>query len=410
MTGLGNALRQLLRDLRAQKLRTFLTTLGIVWGTVAVSLLLAFGGAFHRQMQKNAAGLGRGIVIAWPSQTSIPFEGLGKGRRIRVTAEDLDLVRKRAQLVGAVSAEFQDTLTLQLGPRRLAVEVSGVDPPYGEMRNLIPQAGGRFLNPLDSETKRRVAFLGNELAEQLFGATDPVGQIFRLHGSPFTVVGVLKRKVQQSSYSGRDKDKVVIPASTFRALTGEKYVSNFIFTAAALGRSEAAADEVLAILAARHRFDPRDEEALSIWDTTEMARFLDTFMNAFKAFLAIVGSLTLVVGGIGVSNIMNVVVEERTSEIGVKMALGAKPRGILGQFLVETLIVTAVGGAIGLAITAAICAGFPALGLTDFVGRPEVSTPVAAITASLLGLIGLVAGYFPAKTAADLDPVVAMKM
>ena len=135
-------------------------------------------------------------------------------------------------------------------------------------------------------------------------------------------------------------------------------------------------------------------------------------MLAFNLFLGIIGVLTLVVGGIGVSNIMNVVVEERTPEIGVKMALGARPRAVLGQFLLETMIVTVAGGIIGLGITAAICAVFPSLGqqAIDFVGVPTVSPMVAAVTATLLGLIGLIAGFFPARAAANLDPVVAMKM
>lgn len=409
MRALGASLRQLLRDLRTQRMRTLLTTLGIVWGTVAVSLLLAFGQGLHVQLKKNSAGIGQGLVIAWPSLTSIPFEGLGKGRPIRLSEDDIDLVRKRSRLVGLISAEFSDTLRLQNGRRTLAVEVSGVNTDFAAMRSMIPAAGGRFINPLDEELRRRVAFLGNELAEQLFGSSDAVGQVFRLHGSPFTVVGVLKPKIQQSSYSGRDKDKVIIPASTYRALTGQKYLDNFTFTAAQVGRTSEASDEVLAILAGRHRFDPQDKEALSLWDTTEMAQFLDTFMLAFQLFLGIVGSLTLVVGGIGVSNIMNVVVEERTREIGIKMALGAKPGSILTQFLLETLLLTAIGGGIGLAITAGICAAFPAAGVTDYVGDPVVSPVVAGLTAGLLGLIGLVAGFFPAREAAALDPVVAMK-
>ena len=409
---IAGTVSQLARDLRAQKLRTVLTTLGIVWGTTSVSLLLAFGTGLHKQLLKNAAGIGSGIVIAWPSQTSIPFEGLGKGRRIRLNQEDIDLVSKRARGLGEISLEYQDNLRLKIGPRTLPVDVSGVNPPYGEMRNLIPQAGGRFINPLDEKLKRRVAFIGNELAETLFGAGDPVGQGFRLHGSPFTVVGVLKRKVQQSSYSGRDKDKVIIPAATFRALTGEEYLNNFIFSAADVSRTEQVTGEVLAAIAGKHRFDPADKEALMSWDTAQGAKFLDTFMLAFNLFLGIIGVLTLVVGGIGVSNIMNVVVEERTPEIGVKMALGARPRAVLGQFLLETMIVTAVGGVIGLGITAAICGVFPALGqgAIDFVGVPVVSPMVAGVTAALLGLIGLIAGFFPARAAASLDPVVAMKM
>lgn len=410
MTFIFNPLRQLARDLRTQKLRTFLTTLGIVWGTVAVSLLLAFGQAFHHQMLKNTAGLGNAIVIAFPSLTSKPFEGLGKGRRIRLTEDDIELVRKRVTSLAGISSEYAETLQLKHGTRTMAVDVSGVSPIFGEMRNMIPQQGGRFLNPIDEAKKRRVAFLGNELAETLFGASNPVGQVFRLHGSPFTVIGLLQAKEQDSSYSGRDKDKVIIPGSTFRALTGQKYLELFIFAAADIQRTKEVTDQVLAAIAGRHRFDPTDKEALMIWDTTEMFQFLDTFMTAFNLFLGIVGSLTLVVGGIGVSNIMSVVVEERTPEVGIKMALGAKPRGILGQFLAETLIITAVGGLIGLLITAGICALFPSLGLEEFVGVPKVDVLVATLTASLLGLIGLVAGFFPARAAANLDPVVAMKM
>jgi putative ABC transport system permease protein len=410
MTFVLNPLRQLFRDLRTQKLRTFLTTLGIVWGTVAVSLLLAFGQSFHQQMRKNSAGLGNAIVIAWPSLTSMPFEGLGKGRRIRLTDEDIELVRKRSERVEFISGEYSDTLQLKHGTRTMAVEVSGVSPVFGQMRNLIPQSNGRFLNPLDEDQKRRVAFLGNELANTLFGVSDPVGQIFRLHGSPFTVIGVLQEKNQDSAYSGRDKDKVIVPGSTFRALTGQKYLDNFIFTARDVQGTQAATDELRAILAAKYRFDSEDKEALMVWDTTEMFQFLETFMLAFKLFLGIVGSLTLVVGGIGVSNIMSVVVEERTQEVGIKMALGAKPRGILGQFLAETLIITAVGGGLGLLLTAGVCALVPSFGIEDWVGAPTVDTAVATLTASLLGLIGLIAGFFPARAAANLDPVVAMKM
>ncbi|MGB7489251.1 MAG: ABC transporter permease, partial [Thermoanaerobaculia bacterium] len=387
----------------------FLTTLGIVWGTVAVTLLLSFGQAMHKQMLKNVLGLGNAIVIAFPTATSKPFEGIGKGRPIRVTEDDIELVRKRATLVDAISSEYADTLQLKLGTKTMAVDVSGVSPEFGEMRNMIPQMGGRFLNPIDEAQKRRVAFLGNELAEDLFGSADPVGQIFRLHGSPFTVIGALEPKTQDSSYSGRDKDKAIIPSSTFRALTGQKYVELFIFTAADVQQTVPATDEVRSILAGKIRFDPTDKEALMIWDTTEMFQFMDSFMFAFKAFLAIVGSLTLVVGGIGVSNIMSVVVEERTPEIGVKMALGARPRGILRQFLAETLILTAVGGSIGLLITYGICEAWPA-GMEEFIGIPKVDTQVALLTASLLGLIGFVAGFFPARSAANLDPVVAMKM
>jgi len=410
MSFLAITFRQILRDLTGQKLRTLLTIFGIVWGTAAVSLLLAFGQGFHRQLLENSRGLGADIVIGWPSRTSLAFEGLGTGRRIRLTERDIDLVRRRALTVSGISAEFSGSLRTQLGRRVLAVDVSGVEPSFGEMRNIIPQAGGRFLNPIDERDKRRVAFLGDDLASDLFGGGEAVGQTLRVLGSPFLVVGVMKPKVQESNYTGNDKGKMFIPASTFRALTGQRYLDNFIFAASAVGLTDAALAEVRRILAGRHRFDPEDDQALSFWDTTEMGQFLDTFMFAFRLFLGIVGSLTLVVGGIGVSNIMNVVVEERTREIGIKMALGARPRRILGQFLVETLLITAVGGIVGLAITAAICAAFPAAGITEYVGAPRLSPAVTASTVALLGVIAVIAGYFPARAASRLDPVVAMKL
>jgi putative ABC transport system permease protein len=408
--GPRNTLKQLFRDLRSQKLRTFLTTFGIVWGTISVSLLLAFGDGLHRQMIKNAAGLGRGIVIAWPSNTSIPFEGLGRGRPIRLDESDMLLLKKRSREIGELSSEYPDNLILQQGTKRLSVAISGVHPAYGEMRNLIPQPSGRFINPIDMKLKRRVAFLGNELAETLFGASDPVGQIVRIHSSPFKIVGVMQSKIQNSSYGGgRDKDKVIIPATTLQLLTGEKHLENFIFTARDVTRTDQANAEVLSILAERHRFDPKDEEAMPLWDTSEQAKFFDTFMLAFKLFLGIVGVLTLVVGGIGVSNIMNVVVEERTREIGIKMALGAKPGSVLRQFMMETLMITGVGGIVGLGVASVICSAAPALGFSDVIGVPTVSPMVAGVTVCLLGLIGLVAGFFPARSASSMDPVVAMK-
>jgi putative ABC transport system permease protein len=410
MRSLTDALRQLLRDVRSQKLRTFLTTFGIVWGTVAVSLLLAFGQGLHKQLIKSAAGLGDRIVIAWPSRTSMPFEGLGKGRRILVTEEDLQAVSQEARGLQALSSEYTDSFKVHRGNKDLRVDVSGVGPVFGEMRNLIPQPGGRFINAIDVAERRRVAFLGDEFAKDFFGEANPVGKTFEAQGSPFMVVGVLKTKDQDSSYSGRDKDKMFVPFSTFRAITGQKYVELFIFRAVTPAMNAALTKDVTGILSRRVRFDPKDEEALKIWDTTDMFKFMDAFMLGFRLFLAIVGSLTLVVGGIGVSNIMNVVVEERTREIGVKMALGAKGGAILRQFLLETLLITAMGGIVGIAISAGICSLFPTFGLTQYVGEPVVSPSVAILTVGILGLVGFLAGYFPAREASRLDPVVAMKL
>jgi len=406
-----DTLRQLFRDVRSQKLRTFLTIFGIVWGTVAVTLLLAFGRGLHKQIVKNEAGLGDRIAIAWPSLTSIPFEGLGRGRRIRVREENIEAIRRETPGIVAVSSEYSDTLKLHYGMKTIAIDCSGVDSSFGAMRNLIPQAGGRFINPIDVQEQRRVLFLGDKIARDIFGKAElAVGKTVLYGGSPFLVVGVLQEKVQNSSYSSRDEGRAYMPGSTFRALTGTKYVNNFVYQPVSPSQSEAVTTAVRATLARALRFDPNDKEALSVWDTAEQFKFLDVFFLSFRLFLGIVGCFTLVVGGIGVSNIMNVVVEERTKEIGIKMALGARQRWILRQFLLETALITSVGGAIGFLISFAICSAVPKMGATEFVGDPQISLSVAALTAVVLGATGLLAGYFPAREASRLDPVVAMKL
>ena len=410
MTSFGSFLRQLARDIWSQKLRTFLTVFGIIWGTVAVALLLAVGEGVHRRQTKSFAGLGDRIVIAWPSRTSLPFEGLGKGRRIRVDESDIEFLEKRVEGLAGISSEYTENLRVTFGDRKRLVDVSGVVPVFGEMRNLIPAEGGRFINPTDLEQRRRVVFVGNELADDLFGELDPVGREVMLHGSPFTVIGVLLEKDQDSSYSGRDHSNMYIPSTTFRALTGRRYVNLFIYKAPTPDQNKQLTERVLAALGERKRFDPTDTQALGIWDTTDMFVWFDTFMLAFKLFMGFMGVLTLTVGGIGVSNIMNVVVEERTREIGIKMALGAKGRTVLGQFLLETLVLTAIGGVIGLAITWGFCSVVEGSPAEDAIGTPVLSPQIALLTAGVLGLVGFLAGYFPARGASRLDPVVAMKL
>ena len=227
---LRDALLQLHRDLKSQKLRTLLTVFGLVWGTVAVTLLLAFGAGLKKNLIKQTAGLGDRICISWPGLTSIPYQGLGKGRRIRITDEDLEAVRPRVEGLKRMSSEYSDGWKMVYNLRTFPVDVSGVSPEFGEMRNLIPVPGGRFLNALDVRDQRRVVFLGNKVAEDVFGkGTDPVGKTVLFNGSPFLVIGVLTAKQQDSSYNSRDSDLSWIPGTTFRALTGRKYLSNFVF-------------------------------------------------------------------------------------------------------------------------------------------------------------------------------------
>jgi putative ABC transport system permease protein len=405
-----NYLKQFVRDVRAQKLRLFLTVFGIVWGTAAVTLLLAFGQGLHHQIQVSQKGLGDAIVIAWPGRTTKPWEGLPRGRRIQLGADDMLLLRHEVPEIDRISEEFERDARINSGKKTLSVEMSGVNADFEDMRAFYDEGGGRFFNTADLAEKRRVVFLGDQLKIDLFGGEAAVGKFVKIDNTPFLVVGALRHKDQDSSYSGRDKDKAIIPSTTFQAIYGDKYVDNFVFQVIDPKKVEGAKKKVIEVAARRYRFDPTDDEAIQMWDTTEGMKFIDTFFLAFRAFLGIVGALTLVVGGIGVSNIMNVAVEERTKEIGIKMALGAKRRYVLGQFLFETLFITLLGGSIGFLISWGICSVFPSLGFKDYVGDPVISPQVALITTSILGAIGMLAGYFPARTAANLKPVEALRM
>jgi putative ABC transport system permease protein len=403
-------LRQMLQDIRHQKMRTLLTLFGITWGTVSVALLVSFGEGLQKRIAKSQKGLGESIVIAWPSRTSLPWEGLGKGRRIRVSEEDMEALRREIP-EATFSGEYgRDKSTFRRERVRIAPGMSATNPVFASMRNLIATSGGRYVNDLDVDRRRRVLFIGDKLKQDLFGDAEAVGKTVMVDNVPFLVIGVLQKKDQDSSYGGRDQDKAFMPDTTFKGLFSERYVGNFIFQAKTPSLVPAVTKRVYEVLGRRLRFDPKDKEAVGMWDTTEGEKFFAVFFLTFRAFLGVIGSFTLMVGGLGVSNIMYVVVEERTREIGVKLAVGAKPRFIQTQFLLETLTLTAIGGLLGFLITLGILFVFPFLGLDKYVGTPEASPLVILITAALLGLIGFVAGFFPARRASLLDPVVALKL
>ncbi len=195
MVTLKDVFRQLIRDVRTEKLRTFLTVFGIVWGTVAISLMLAFGTGLHKNLIKQTAGLGDRIVIAWPGLTSIPFEGLGKGRRLRVTEEDIAAIRSEVVGLKAISGEYMTSMRLDYGTKTMSIDVSGVTTEFGSMRNLVPSSGGRFVNPIDDREQRRVIFLGDKLATNIFGAgTDAIGKTVLVNQSPFLSLGSRSRR------------------------------------------------------------------------------------------------------------------------------------------------------------------------------------------------------------------------
>ncbi len=403
--------RQFLNDMRRQKLRSALTMFGIFWGTCSIVLLFAFGKGMGEAQIKSQKGLGENIAIIWPGITSKEYRGLPRGRRVQPTEDDVLLIKQKAQSVLRISPEYSRwSVPMKYGRNETVRNIVGVWPEFGDMRNLIPDVGSRFLNDFDMAEKRRVVFIGDRLKTDLFGDEEGVGKIVLIKGVPFTVVGVMKTKEQDSSYNGRDNSKAFIPASTFETMFSARYINDFVVQSQPTLSMQVTKDEIYSILGARYRFDPSDTEALAIWDTTEGIAFLKTFFLAFQSFLVGIGIATLITGGIGVSNIMNVVLEERTKEIGIKMALGARKSAILMQFVLETLLITGLGGILGFLCAIGIITVVPLLGMEEYIGTPSVNWFGSVIATFLLGIVGFVAGIFPARRAANLQPVQALKL
>ncbi|NOY88818.1 MAG: FtsX-like permease family protein [FCB group bacterium] len=406
-----HTIKQFFNDMRRQKLRTMMTMFGIFWGTCSIVLLFAFGKGLTEQQIKSQKGMGENIAIFWSGITSKEFKGLPKGRHIRPTENDVKLIKRKVENILRISPEYSRwNVTLKYGKNSTLRGIVGVWPEYGEMRNVIPEFGSRFINERDMKEKRRVIFIGDKLKEDLFGEKEAVGKRILVNGTPFMVIGVMEHKKQNSSYSGRDNRKGFLPSSTFQTMFSRRFVDDFVVQCQPTVAMESVRHDIFKILGAKYKFDPTDDETLSVWDTTEGFAFLRNFFSAFQMFLVGIGIATLITGGIGVSNIMNVVLEERTKEIGIKMALGARKSYILWQFIAETFLITAVGGVLGFLFAWGIISIFPLLHLEEYIGIPRIDLWGGIMVTIVLGIVGLVAGFFPARRAANLQPVQALKL
>lgn len=416
MLRLGLVWRLFRRAAHIQRKRMAMTVAAIAWGTLSIVLLLSFGEGLKRNFSRGSRGLGDGIVVVWPGSTAKAFGGFPQGRNLSFVTEDVELLRESIPELALASPEMTRWgNNISYGRKTFSKVIKGVHPEYGELRNQIPRSGGRFLNEIDERLKRRVAFLGDRTKEELFGEADAIGETILINQIPFTVVGVLIEKIQMGNYSGQDKDHVLIPLSTFRAITGRRTLSDFVVKARSIEQTPELKAQLYEVLGGKYRFDPEDERALMMWDTVESQKITRDIGLGIEIFLGVIGGLTLLIGGVGVANIMYAVVKHRTKEIGVQMAMGARRSWVLGPIVVESLSLTALGGAIG------TMAGLGIVHLLAFVqsrsdsealqflGEPTFSAGVALTTILLLGGIGLLAGWFPARRAVSIQPAAALR-
>jgi putative ABC transport system permease protein len=404
-----------LRSSRVQKKRAILTVAAIAWGSLSLLLLLAFGEGLKHQMMKASTGMGANIAVIWPGETTKPWEGMPAGRPIRPRTEDIALISQRVQHIEGISGELRDWgAAYTYGKKTVNTRLTGASLVFGKIRNHYPQPGGRFLNILDEKLRRRVIFLGYELAGDLFGEEDPVSRTVLVNNVPYLVIGVMEEKLQTSTYGGPDKSHGVIPITTFQAQYGRDKLSNIVVKPDRPDRMDAVLAGIREVMGGKYGFDPTDERVMGTWDTVQSSKMMRNMLQGIQIFLGIIGALTLLVGGMGVANIMYAVVKERTRETGVKMALGSRTGWVTGPLVLEGLTYTLLGGVLGIfmaTVLIMLMGLIPTEGndALEMMGTPTLSMPIGIGTAVILGFIGLLAGYFPARRAATIDPAETLR-
>jgi putative ABC transport system permease protein len=399
----------------AHKLRTLLTMFGIAWGIVSIVLMVAAGEGLRVGQAKQSETLGKDIMIVFHGRTSLQAGGQRAGREVRWVSRDVPFVQEQSPDCQHIIPELgQDNVRSHSSFNAAAFLVTGSYPPFGQIRSLTV-GSGRFYDWNDQNEGRRVAFLGSDAAKQLFPQGEPVNQTVYLNNIPYTVIGVMAKKKQDSSYDGWDVNKVFIPFSAMHRdfpdkPPGTPYTfDQLLVTPRSLDQHEACKGEIRKALAQIHQFDPKDKEACPIWDTVQEAKAFETMTTGMKYFLGAVGIVTLLLGGLGVMNVMLVAVRERTREIGVRKALGAPARTILKQFFLEALVIAFVSGGVGLTVAFGLCALVNMLPMPDFFAGLLATWSSGLLAFGLLGTIAILSALYPAKQAASIDPIEALR-
>jgi putative ABC transport system permease protein len=424
-------LRQVLSNLRANKLRSFLTMFGILWGVISVIILAATGEGFQRGNQHVMEELGRNVVIVFGGRTALQAGGERAGRRIVLTLEDARALERESGMISTVSAELQrQTVQIKSAHNAAALMVHGIEPQYQEIRTIDIESGRAF-RFTDEEQSHRVAIVGADATAQLFGTRNSIGQRIELNGIPYTVIGKIRKKDQDSNYSGPDNDKVFVPfgamARDFPRTDADPGTVSQILLAPrpwvvdALGDRLAARTgriedirwpldmEVRRIVGRRHGFSADDADAIRLWDTNLQSLMFTRMVQTMKDFFTVVGFVTLALGGLGVMNIMLVAVRERTREIGIRKALGATTTQIQRQFFLEGFLLTALSGTIGFVIALGLCAAINLLPMPPRFQGMILTWQAGAGAVLSLVFIGVVTSTYPARRAAQLPPVEALR-